>query len=138
MLNIPQVGKWLVAGALLFACAVGIAHEDEKDNPLLPPHPEGRGGACVEDTQFMRRNHMMLLFKKRNETMRQGIRTTQHSLKVCIECHADQKSDGQYIPVNDPGQFCRSCHQYAGIQPDCFECHATTPPQPTAQNGGVP
>jgi len=94
------------------------------------PAPPKASGRCVEDTQFMRRNHMMLLFKKRNETMRQGIRTPTHSLKKCIECHAQRLPDGSYRPVTDEGQFCRECHSYAGVHPDCFDCHATTPDAP--------
>ena len=93
----------------------------------MPVHPEGRGEHCVKDIPFMRRDHMSLILHKRNLTMRQGIRTTEDSLKECIGCHAEQRPDGSYVPVNDPGQFCQSCHSYAGIQPDCFECHATTP-----------
>ena len=31
------------------------------------------------------------------------------------------------IPVNAPGQFCESCHTYAAVKMDCFECHATVP-----------
>lgn len=93
----------------------------------IPDPPEGRGGKCVEDEEFMRRNHMSLILHKRNQTMRQGIRTTIHSLKECIGCHAQQRPDGSYIPVNDSGQFCQSCHSYTATKPDCFECHATTP-----------
>jgi len=119
----------LVLGVLLATAArVGFCQVP------LPTHPEGRGGHCVEEIPFMRRNHMNLLFHKRNETMRQGIRTPTHSLKECIGCHAQQQPDGSYLPVNDPGQFCQSCHSYAGIQPDCFDCHATTPATSSALN----
>lgn len=96
----------------------------------IPDPPEGRGERCVEDKQFMRRNHMQLLFHKRDQTMRQGIRTPLHSLKECIGCHAQQLPDGSYRPVTDEGQFCRECHSYAGVHPDCFDCHATTPAAP--------
>jgi len=98
----------------------------------FPAPPKGRGGQCVEDTQFMRRNHMELILHKRDQTMHEGIRTFEHSLKECVKCHAEQRPDGSYVPINDPGQFCQSCHSYAGIQPDCFECHATTPATPPA------
>ena len=47
-------------------------------------------GKCVEDTQFMRRNHMELLKHHRDRTVREGIRTTQHSLANCVTCHAEQ------------------------------------------------
>lgn len=31
------------------------------------------------------------------------------------------------MPVNSPGQFCASCHRFAAVSLDCFQCHATTP-----------
>jgi len=132
--------SWVVGlmmiGALLSVPTIVSAHGSSEESSAhrvpIPVHPEGRGDRCVKDEEFMRRNHMNLILHKRNLTMREGIRTTEHSLKECIKCHADQKPDGSYIPVNAPDQFCQSCHSYAGIQPDCFECHATTPAVPPA------
>jgi hypothetical protein len=134
------VAGLVVAGVLWSIPAITSAHEHESSSGCtekseevgdcrvpIPVHPEGKGDKCVEEIPFMRRNHMELILHKRNLTMRQGIRTPTHSLKECIKCHAKQRADGNYIPVNDPGQFCQSCHSYAGIQPDCFDCHATTP-----------
>lgn len=131
---------WVVGlvmiGTLFGVPTISGAHSSSEESGAgrvpIPVHPEGRGERCVEDTQFMRRNHMKLILHKRNLTMRQGIRTTEHSLKECVRCHAAQNADGSYIPVDAPDQFCRSCHSYAGIQPDCFECHATTPATPPA------
>jgi hypothetical protein len=135
--------SWLaglvMVGVLLGVPTMASAHGSTEDSEYegasqipLPVHPEGRGEKCVREIPFMRRNHMKLILHKRNLTMRQGIRTTEDSLKECIKCHAAQRPDGSYIPVNDPDQFCRSCHSYAGIQPDCFDCHATTPAVPPA------
>ncbi len=75
----------------------------------------------------MRRNHMNLLKHKRDATMRQGIRTQDASLQGCVDCHAIRAADGIAIPVNAPGQFCSTCHQYTAVKLDCFECHRTTP-----------
>jgi hypothetical protein len=114
----------------------GSAEESDEASDCrvpMPIHPEGKGEHCVKEIPFMRRNHMNLILHKRNLTMRQGIRTPEFSLKECVACHAKQRPDGSYIPVDDPDQFCRSCHSYAGIQPDCFQCHATTP-APTPPN----
>ncbi|CAK0775555.1 Hdr-like menaquinol oxidoreductase cytochrome c subunit [Gammaproteobacteria bacterium] len=121
VVGLVMVGVLLGTSAMTGACQVP-----------LPAHPEGRGGQCVRDTEFMRRNHMELILHKRDQTMHEGIRTSEYSLKECVKCHAEQRPDGSYVPINDPGQFCQSCHSYAGIQPDCFECHATTPAIPPA------
>lgn len=136
----------MMVGVLLGTPVMTSAHEHESScgsneesggvgddcRVPIPVHPEAKGDHCVRDIPFMRRSHMSLILHKRNLTMRQGIRTTDDSLKECIKCHAKQRADGSYIPVNDPGQFCQSCHSYAGIQPDCFDCHATTPALPPA------
>jgi hypothetical protein len=85
---------------------------------------KGKGDKCVEDTQFMRRNHMDLLKHHRNETLRKGIRTTRHSLKQCVECHASSKTGSVAASKDD---FCASCHAYAAVKLDCWDCHATKP-----------
>jgi hypothetical protein len=89
-----------------------------------PAVAKGKGDQCVEDTQFMRRNHMDLLKHQRNKTMRDGIRTTKHSLKGCVECHASEKTGSVAASKDD---FCASCHSYAAVKLDCWDCHATKP-----------
>ena len=79
----------------------------------------GRGEKCVESTEFMRKNHMELLKHQRDETMHKGIRTTKYSLNGCIECHASRKNDSV---VGSQQNFCQSCHSYAAVKLDCFEC----------------
>ena len=97
----------------------------------LPEIPKGKGEKCVEDTEFMRSNHMELLLHQRDETMHQGIRTKKHSLKECISCHAVNGADNQPVSVANPKHFCRVCHDYASVQIDCFECHASKPGKPS-------
>tara|TARA_B100001971_G_scaffold206766_1_gene226018 strand:- start:8684 stop:9181 length:498 start_codon:yes stop_codon:yes gene_type:complete len=100
-----------------------------------PKIPQARGEKCVEPVEMMRRNHMEFLKHKRDATMRWGIRTEKHSLIGCIECHAAKGEDGKYIPVNDPDQACRSCHDYTAVTMDCFSCHATVPKEGAAPAG---
>jgi len=87
----------------------------------------GKGEACVAASDYMRRFHMQELVHKRDATMHDGIRTPKFSLKECVSCHAATGSDGRPVPVNAKGQFCESCHEYAAVSIDCFECHATVP-----------
>ena len=97
------------------------------NNTLLPVIPMGRGDACVEDTGFMRRNHMELLKHQRDETMLKGERSEQHSLKECLDCHAVPGPDAKPVTFTDSSHFCRSCHDYAAVSIDCFQCHASRP-----------
>jgi hypothetical protein len=85
----------------------------------------GAKAACVEETAFMRRNHMDLLRQHRDRSTREGIRTTRHSLEGCVNCHAD-KATNSVIGRNAAGEegFCAGCHRYVAVSVDCFECHA--------------
>ena len=93
----------------------------------MPEITKGKGDQCVEPTDDMRKNHMHYLLHKRDKTLRDGVRTKDYSLKECINCHAQKNDSGQYIPITDEGQFCQSCHSFASVKVDCFECHRTTP-----------
>jgi len=116
--------------ALVLLAMAGVVYADDEKagvDPLLPVIPEGRGESCVEDTAFMRRNHMELLKHQRDETMLKGVRSTQHSLKECLNCHVVYGPDSVPVTVSNPTHFCRSCHDYAAVSIDCFECHASRP-----------
>lgn len=93
----------------------------------VPVIPLGKGDSCVEDTDFMRRNHMSLLTHQRDETMREGIRGKAHSLKECINCHVVNGPDAVPVTASSPDHFCRACHDYAAVKIDCFQCHASRP-----------
>ena len=101
--------------------ASGVA---AKPGPTIIIDKSRAGDRCVEDTAYMRKNHMKLLLHQRDETMHKGIRTTKYSLKNCINCHASTK-DNSVIGSDD--HFCQSCHTYAAVSLDCWECHASTP-----------
>jgi predicted CXXCH cytochrome family protein len=112
----------LLLPLLLMAGAPALA------GALLPDIPEAiKGKQCVEDTEFMRRNHMDLLKHQREDTVRRGFRTKKHSLKNCFTCHVVKGADGKPVTVSDPRHFCRECHDYAAVKPDCWQCHVSTP-----------
>ena len=75
----------------------------------------------------MRRNHMNLLLHKRDQTTHQGIRTRQYSLIECLACHVVDGADAQPVSIANSRHFCRSCHDYAAVSVDCFQCHASRP-----------
>jgi [DsrC]-trisulfide reductase subunit J len=94
----------------------------------VPTIPEAiQGEQCVEDTDFMRRNHMEILLHQRDDTLRKGIRTKKHSLKNCFTCHVVKGADQQPVTAKDPKHFCRQCHDYAAVKVDCFQCHTSVP-----------
>lgn len=84
------------------------------------------GDRCVEDTDFMRRNHMTLLMHQRDGTVNDGIRTRKHSLRGCLGCHAPAvPPDGaQPASIESGEHFCAKCHVFTAVRIDCFECHA--------------
>ena len=92
-----------------------------------PVITKGKGDQCVADTDYMRRFHMTELTHQRDETVQRGVRTKQYSLNECVACHTTTGGDGKAVPINAPGEFCASCHEYAAVTIDCFQCHATKP-----------
>lgn len=115
--------------ALLGLIFISLPVVAENSRVPMPEITKGKGEQCVEPTADMRKNHMRYLLHKRDATLRDGVRTKTHSLKECIACHAKKDDAGQFISINDEGQFCKSCHSYASVKVDCFECHRTTPQQ---------
>ncbi|MDE0282595.1 MAG: Hdr-like menaquinol oxidoreductase cytochrome c subunit [Gammaproteobacteria bacterium] len=97
-----------------------------------PELPRGKGDACVAPTDEMRRDHMDFLLHQRDLTVHDGIRTPRFSLVECVDCHVQRNSEGGFIPVDAPEQFCEICHTYASVKMDCFGCHATTPDSASA------
>lgn len=93
------------------------------DSRVPMPHVKSaQGERCVEDTAYMRRNHMELLKHQRDATVHQGIRGTRHSLQACVDCHAS-KDTGRVL--GSPDAFCQGCHAYAAVELDCFQCHSS-------------
>lgn len=93
----------------------------------MPSIARGKGDACVAPTDWMRRFHMTALEHKRDDTVHDGIRTPRFGLQGCIACHAVPGADGKPVTIKDERHFCRSCHDYAAVKVDCFECHASRP-----------
>ena len=98
----------------------------------LPEIPKARASVsdtqqCVEPVEEMRKNHMNYILHQRDETVHRGIRTRQYSLEECINCHATPGPDGEFLRTDSDKHFCSSCHRYASVSIDCFQCHADRP-----------
>jgi len=114
----------VLAAGLALASSASLAHEKEglSGRVPMPVHHinTDKGDECVQPEEVMRRDHMKLILHQRDKTMHEGIRTTQYSLKNCVDCHADAKTGS----VLGKDGFCESCHAYAAVKLDCFECHS--------------
>lgn len=75
---------------------------------------------CIEDTNFMRREHMQILNDWRDNVVREdrrvyagkGGKNFNASLSnTCMDCHSN-KAD-----------FCDKCHTYTAVDPYCWDCH---------------
>lgn len=113
-----------------------LAEEAATLGPSIPkatgePHPEGN--------DYMRRWHMTMMRHDRDLTMYEGEREVQASLGQCFDCHAVKDESGTPVTIADERHFCRTCHDYAAVRVDCFDCHRSTPedfeePSPHAFN----
>lgn len=89
---------------------------------------------CVEETDYMRVNHMQILKDERVNYVRHDdpYPGDKHSIRGCFTCHY-QPEPSQVI-ANDPaGQgFCTECHNYNGVKPGCLSqaggCHSSDQP----------
>ena len=87
--------------------------------PVLQ-QPTNGSTECVEDSEYMRANHMDLLDQWRDTVVREDIRTyTSKAGKdynmslsdTCLDCHSKKE------------QFCDACHTYSAVTPYCWDCH---------------
>jgi len=122
---------------LLSGLLTSLAMPVLADSSLLPDVPAAQARyseaqGCVEPTAEMRRNHMKYILHQRDRTMHEGIRTRQYSLNECINCHVSDAPDAPR--VSSEKHFCNSCHSYAAVNIDCFQCHADRPQQASQDN----
>ena len=80
---------------------------------------------------------MYLLWHERDAALRHGLRRADYALPRCLTCHAVAGPDGKPVSYNDSRHFCRSCHDYAAVSVDCFECHSSLP-DPAARAASQP
>lgn len=129
-MNTPRRRAFARRAAALLALAIAawtgaaLAQATASGRVPKPVIEKARGEQCVADPAFMRLNHMDLLKHQRNETVHRGVRNARASLRGCIECHASSATGSVAAAPTD---FCASCHSYAAVKVDCFECHASKP-----------
>ena len=106
------------------------------ETPFPTVHePSDESLKCIHDEDEMRRNHMNYILHERDETMHEGVRNEPGSLVACIDCHVEPNAQGEIADIDSNEYFCNSCHQYASVQIDCFQCHADRPQKYIERSG---
>ncbi len=127
-MSLRQVSQKLVMVAAGLFLALPL-YAGDVPSPVLPKAKAKANEefGCVEPVTEMRKNHMKFILHQRDDTMRQGIRTSKYSLAECINCHVVPNENGSYARYGDDNHFCSTCHTYAAVNIDCFGCHRDTP-----------
>lgn len=111
----------VIPGIIIFVLFVTLPIWWNHGKSVAAPEPElPKKGRCVESKEYMRSHHMQLLNVWRNEAIRQGMRIYTSSdgarfwislQNECMKCH------------NNKSKFCDRCHQFAAVEPYCWNCH---------------
>lgn len=118
----PSIGLPLLQAlrSALMALALVAAADAMADVPKPSIILANTATRCVAPSDVMRRTHMDMLKHQRHRTVREGVRGEKASLGGCVDCHASKTTN----TVLGADGFCQSCHSYAAVKPDCFDCHS--------------
>lgn len=141
-----DIGK-IIVGIIIFLVLLSIpvivsqasGNADYTPDPVLPTEEEVEnfmestgyfiGSAeyrCVESIEYMRVNHMKILYDWRAWAVRDdadgdedisyyedkdGNLWFMSLTETCLGCHTDRNV------------FCNQCHEYTATQPNCWNCH---------------
>ena len=94
-----------------------IGQDYTKTGVVFPPDQT----SCIENTEFMRANHMRLLDEWRDQALRDenreyisalnGTRWVISLQNTCMKCH------------DNYAEFCEKCHVANSVDPYCWTCH---------------
>jgi hypothetical protein len=113
--------RLLAALALIASLALPAEVMAGVDKPVIE---KAKSGPCIAPPEVMRREHPDMLKHQRVKTVHEGLVEQKVSLEKCVACHASKQTGSV---AASPQDFCESCHAYAGVRLDCFECHASRP-----------
>jgi len=120
--------KLLALLVFLSATATLVVVSAENPNDIPPPKQNyNEETLCVEPVAVMRKQHFEFMLEHRDATVIDGVRTKKHSLNECISCHITANSEGHFARYSEDTHFCASCHKFAAVNIDCFQCHADRP-----------
>lgn len=123
----------LTIALLVFTASINSVHASQDTLGPKITIQESSGDKCILSPEEMRRQHPDMLKHDRIATLRQGVRAKADggkldgSLKQCVNCHAVKDDSNNYVRIDNEQHFCVSCHQYAAVSIDCFQCHRDIP-----------
>jgi len=119
MYNKGMVMAGLIIFVLLVTFPIWFNRLDAGPMPK-PELPPGGEKECVAPAAVMRDTHMQLLNEWRDDVTRNSNREVivvagkeygKGLQLACMQCHSNKE------------KFCDSCHEYAAVQPTCWDCH---------------
>lgn len=108
----------LCAAAMLAAAAYLAFAADTPE--ALPAAATADTTGCIYPKEYMQSHHMQVLADWKESAAHEGPdavmrapdgRRFQKDLATCLGCHQENR------------MFCFSCHTYANVKPDCWNCH---------------
>jgi hypothetical protein len=120
MYDAGKIIPGLVIFGVLLTSPIWYSAATGKINYVPEPQVAPGESQCVESADYMRDNHMHLLDEWRQMVVRDGEHTYVASdgqeydislTDTCMKCHPNK------------AEFCDQCHDYAGVTPNCWECH---------------
>jgi len=112
------VGLGVFAGLVSAPAWYGLASGSKGTPPELEKSKEGKD--CIEPAAYMRAKHMELLDEWRDAVVRRA----EHVYVASDGQHHDMSLTGTCLRCHsDPAKFCNKCHEYAGVDVFCWDCH---------------
>jgi len=125
--------KFIVAGVIIFIVIVAFPFWYNRGKAAPAPELQLTEKAkaakeCVRSTEYMKAEHMQLLDVWREAVVREGKRVyvspagKEYNMSLsntCLDCHSNK------------AEFCDRCHNYASVQPYCWDCHIDNPKEKT-------
>lgn len=119
----------VIAGLIILAVLATFPFWYNHGKAAPAPKPELTEKAkaakeCIRSTAYMKTEHMQLLDVWRDTVVRDGIRTYVNEAgkefdmslsNTCLDCHSNKE------------KFCDVCHDYASVDPYCWDCHIENP-----------
>ncbi len=115
----------IIVGLVIFVAVFTFPFWYNHGAATQAPEPEltekaKKADKCVEETAYMRKEHMQILDEWRDTVVRDGKRLYVNASgkeymaslsNTCIDCHSNKE------------KFCDKCHDYASVDPYCWDCH---------------
>ena len=120
MYDARKITTGVIIFLVLLAFPIWYVAATGKANYVPEPEIVTQETQCVESTEYMRKKHLILLEEWKHRVVRDGmeyyVASDGKDYKIgltgtCLSCHPNK------------AEFCDQCHDYAGIEPNCWSCH---------------